>query len=156
MNVTSNINIVSPGVNEYYDFSNVANNNLLLKKNKRTKEIFEAIKSSDYKYLMGPDYIDVIYNSLPNKVDCKLEDGIHNISIDADGSVRLCNMIRGVSTPKLNVLDYVNNDGTLNDDYLVNITNDKRQYCHDCSWVCIQMSKVVEDGIINSDKLANK
>jgi len=144
-NITSNINFVDIKKNNYYDFSNVlvgdnniVNNDLLLRK------IFTAMFNDNFKIHLGKKYIDKILSILPYNFDCQLEKDFYDLTIDADGSIRLCLRIRGVITPKImNINNFINEKGKIDSKLLNYIKDDKLKYCRMCGWTGIIMSTMM-------------
>jgi hypothetical protein len=80
-------------------------------------------------------------------MDCKIEKSLHNVTIDADGSVRLCLRIRGTETPSLvNMKDLLDSSGQINGVAHKLIARDKEKYCELCNHTCLLMSKIIDDG----------
>ena len=84
-----------------------------------------------------------IWSILPSNMDCGIENNLHNITIDADGSVRLCLRIRGRHTP-----DTISINKHLFDEYYnvsavakLAIKIDKEELCRLCNHTCLLMSK---------------
>ena len=86
-----------------------------------------------------------LYENLPAKYDCGLEKNIHNLTVDADGSVRLCLRIRGIQTPTMNLLEYVDDKGEMRPLLESHISQDKNKYCEGCNWTCVMMSKYISE-----------
>lgn len=151
--IYSSITFIDIAKNPYYDFSNVYNPKYLVERSEELADQMNMIYNNNLLVHMGKELFDITWDILPSNLDCELEKGIHNICIDADGSVRLCLRIRGVETPKLLVTDYINTDGTLDPRLLKNITEDKKNYCELCNHTCMIMSKIVDYGILDSDDI---
>jgi len=77
-------------------------------------------------------------------MDCEIEKNIHNLTVDADGSIRLCLRIRGVDTPeKINLGNLFSKDWTLNPRLKPMLIRDKLHYCRLCNWTCMRMSQMI-------------
>lgn len=152
--IHSSITAIDPSKNEFYDFSNVFDDKLLLSSDDMKPEIDKILEDDSIK-----DYIHMrdillpkLLDSLPSEYDCKFEDGIHNMTIDADGSVRLCLRIKGNSTPMLQVGEcFYENE--LSIAYKKAIVEDKISLCNKCNWTCTMMSEFVGNRIEALKKL---
>ena len=159
--IYSDITFVDIAKSRYYDFSNVWDEAFLVQP---TFELAEELKNiaSDVKLLvhMKDILIPKMFNTLPSNFDCEIENGLHNMSIDADGSIRLCLRIRGVSAPTWNVTELFDEDypTLINDKIFKAIKGDKRQYCKLCNHSCLMMSQYFDktneevDELVHSDK----
>lgn len=142
--INTSITAIDLKHSKYYDFSNIVDKSLLLKKDEKTKSLlYEIMNNCDIH--MADIIIPKLFENLPAKYDCELEKGVHNITIDADGTIRLCLRIRGVKTPKKSLKQYFDKDGEMSDELLQNISFDKKEYCQGCNWTCPMMSKATFD-----------
>lgn len=144
--INSDITFIDIAKNPYYDFSNVYDSNQLVTKEEAKKSI-EMLLESDLDIHMKEKLLPKIYESLPSNMDCKIEKKLHNITIDADGSVRLCLRIRGVITPQ-NIMAH---ELFAKDDIKqvspfthICIAEDKRKYCKLCNHTCHLMSQIID------------
>jgi len=137
--ICSDITFIDIVKNKYYDFSNITDPSILVQKSDKLLEIFDYIIKNNLNVHM-PEILPKIFNILPANMDCKIQNNIHNLTIDSDGSVRLCLRIRGTETPKNNLFSYLNSDGELNKMLIENIKIDKSNYCQKCNWTCPLMS----------------
>jgi hypothetical protein len=92
-------------------------------------------------------------------MDCKIDQNLHNITIDADGSIRLCLRIRGTSVPKLiNINNLLLPGGTISPIAYSAIRTDKKELCQLCNHTCHLMSmisnknKVAVNNLIHRDR----
>lgn len=154
--ICSSITAIDISKNLYYDFSNVDNTESLLQKTPEVKEIFEKITNSNLNVHMKDTVLPNLYNILPANLDCGIDNDIHNMTIDADGSARLCLRIRGVMTPNIRVYDCIHDDGSLHFSYKEFIKTDKRNYCEGCNWTCMEMSKNLNVNLDTVDNLIHK
>lgn len=160
--ISSDITVVDTSKSEYYDFSNVTDNSTLVKQTKQVADIFQEIIQSDADVHMKVPLLEEIFNILPSKLDCEIEKGVHNLTIDADGSVRLCLRIRGTESPKKTIKDYLHINGQFDPELHNNLAADKRMYCKGCNWTCMLMSKLLVKGeaetgqLLHSDKRETK
>jgi MoaA/NifB/PqqE/SkfB family radical SAM enzyme len=151
--ISSDITFIDIAKNKYYDFSNITDSSVLVPKDKKIKGILDTLMDPKYDVLMAKELLPEIYESLPADGDCEFEKNVYNISVDADGSLRLCLRIRGMKTPALKLHDYINKDGSVNCNLIENITIDKAEYCELCNWPCWMQSKILEQNICSSDIL---
>lgn len=143
--INSDITFIDIAKNKFYDFSNIRNKNLLVTK-EDAKDVMESLLKSNFNIHMKEVLLPAILNILPSEMDCELEKNVHNISIDADGSVRLCLRIRGVLTPTIMAVDMIDreNDFCLSPMIKEAITEDKKKYCEFCNHTCLLMSKIID------------
>lgn len=151
--VNSDITFVDIAKNPYYDFSNTTDDNLLVYKSPQLREIFSRIIDEKLNVHMRSTLLPMIYDILPADLDCKIEDKLHNICVDADGSLRLCLRIRGVQTPiNFSIDNCFERDGTVNEQLKHFIGEDKRRLCMKCNHTCYLMSQIDNvDDLIHKD-----
>lgn len=143
--ICSDITVLDIAKNNYFDFSAITNPKLLVQKNNETKKVFDNLINGDYNIHMKETLLPKIYNILPANLDCGLGIGnLHNITIECDGTMRLCGRIRGRDVPKFTAeYDLVEEDGRDSDtkgDLELAIASDKSTLCNGCSWTCPLMS----------------
>lgn len=151
--ISSSITFLDISKNEFYDFSNVTDNSELVEPSYNLQKTLDILKDGDYDIHMKETLLDDTFKILPSELDCGIEKNVHNLTIDADGSVRLCLRIRGTSTPQNNLLDYISEDGDLHPTLKEYMGYDKESYCKGCNWTCMIMSKQVDEGENSSDNL---
>lgn len=151
--INSDITFVDIAKSPYYDFSEVTDPGDMVRQTRETAELFQDLMSSDLNIHMKETLLPAMFNILPAKLDCGIERDFHNITIDADGSVRLCLRIRGVKTPEYGTLHYISPNGNLAAELIENIAHDKEEYCKGCNWTCMLMSKLLYDGNAHNDDL---
>ena len=145
MGINSDITTVDIKKNPYYDFSNVSDISSLVPKTEEIKSIFQKIINDKLNVHMADTLLMKIWDILPAELDCGLENNVHNMTIDADGSVRLCLRIRGVLTPNIKAYDCILENGQLHPTYRDFIQIDKRNYCQGCNWTCMIHSKLTAE-----------
>ena len=159
--IYSDITFVDIAKNPYYDFSNVWNSNMLVKPTLSLAEMLIEMKKDDSLLIHMKDYLlPTMFNTLPANFDCELEKDVHNLTIDADGSIRLCLRIRGTTVPVHNIKDLkVENDLSIIPKHLhFAIKKDKYNYCQLCNHSCLMMSQYYSttnedvDELVHSDK----
>lgn len=139
-NISSSITFIDPAKSPYYDFSNVTDNSLLVNRSIELENIFDKLLNSNLDIHMKNVILPKLLEIAPSNLDCELEKSLNNLTIDADGSVRLCLRIRGVETPKLFINDCILDDGSLNPNLHRSMIRDKKNYCRLCNWSCMIMS----------------
>lgn len=147
-NICSDITFTDISKNKFYDFSNVLDHSLLVQKSDKLLEIFDYIIKNKLNVHMADKLLPRIFNILPSELNCNIQNNIHNITIDADGSIRLCLRIRGVETPKNNLFSYLDSNGKLNEMLIENIRLDKERHCKNCNWTC-QIMSTLDDKMIH-------
>jgi len=143
LGICSDITFIDIAKSPYYDFSNVSDERVLVDKSPEISLIFNEIIRDGLNVHMAKVLLPKIYEILPAELDCEVEKNVHNLTIDADGSVRLCLRIRGVMTPKLKLNKYIQKDGSLNPDLKKFLSRDKASYCRYCNWTCQIMSQLM-------------
>jgi MoaA/NifB/PqqE/SkfB family radical SAM enzyme len=159
--IYSDITFVDIAKNEFYDFSNVLEKSALVKPSlKLAKTLNDMIENDSLLIHMKDILLPWMFETLPSNFDCKLEKGIHNLTIDADGSIRLCLRIRGTTTPLYTVNDlFEEEDETvISKRVTFGIEMDKWDYCELCNHSCLMMSQHFDrtnkevDSLVHSDK----
>jgi len=139
LKIYSDITVIDQAKNNYYDFSNVIDSTSLVTKEQAIK-VFEKLNNDNLLIHMKETLLDLILKSLPTEVDCELDKvGVHNVTIDSDGALRLCLRIRGRYTPKYTIFDLLNEEKE--DEVFEAIKADKESLCQKCNWTCMLMSK---------------
>jgi MoaA/NifB/PqqE/SkfB family radical SAM enzyme len=157
--ISSDITFVDIAKNSYYDFSNVTDEKQLVQPTSELHDILMKIYDDKLNVHLDKNFMMAIYRILPAELDCKLEEGIHNITVDADGTIRLCLRIKGIETPshfRLQNLFDVDELRTLNKLLRPYQTIDKINLCQGCNWTCIIMSQMIKDSLIITDELIHK
>jgi len=157
MGINSDITTVDIAKNNYYDFSNIRSNKNadLVPKLPSTMAMFQKIINDKLNVHMAETLLPQIYDILPAELDCELEKNIHNMTIDADGSMRMCLRIRGVLTPNMKAYDCIMDNGELHPIFKELISIDKRNYCLGCNWSCPIMSRLLLKGEDNVESLVH-
>jgi len=144
LDINSDITFIDISKSEYYDFSNVTDENVLVKKSPNVQNELKKIIDSKLNVHMAETLLPKIYNDLPSNMDCEIEKNIHNLTVDADGTIRLCLRIRGVYTPeKIKLSNLFEKDFSLNPRLKPMLTRDKVHYCRLCNWTCMRMSQII-------------
>jgi len=98
LGIYTSITAVDDSKSEYYDFSNV-DKSYLVQPTSEIKSLFNDLKDESRYLIHIPELLNDLFNALPSRMRCDIYKNIHNVTIDADGSLRLCLRIRGVKTP---------------------------------------------------------
>lgn len=154
-NITAHVGIVTKAMNEFYDLSS-SDERIQLLQFDTAKPIFDKIIKSDLdNYLFGDIYLEKVLENLPCNVDCEIEKALHNISIDSNGQLRLCAMIKGLEMPKLNIKDVIDINGKLNENVYNYLKKDKK-LCKKCMDMCLLLSKLIDQEVLSEKSAANK
>ena len=138
LGINSDITFIDISKSPYYDFSNVKDTNSLVYQTSFLAEQLQKIIENKLDTHMGKDLLMKIWDILPSNLDCEIEKDLHNLTIDADGSLRLCLRIAGVDTPKnIKLNDIITSSGEINPDTEIYISKDKKNFCKNCNWTCM-------------------
>lgn len=163
--IYSDITFVDIAKSSYYDFSNVKDKHFLVKPSFDLAVMFQEFLSDDNLLIHMKDLLlPQMFDTLPSNFDCELEKGIHNITIDADGSIRLCLRIRGIVTPTYRITELFDetNPSLISSDVCEMIKSDKKHECKLCNHSCLMMSKYIDEtnkevnNLVHSDKREGK
>ena len=152
LGICSDLTFIDISHSNYYDFSNVTDENLLVLPYPNVHRQFNTMYVEHLNIHMGKSFYDKVLNVSGSNMDCELEKDFNNLTIDADGSVRLCLRIRGSNTPdnfKANEIFMEN--GHLNKDFLNIISQDKENYCLGCNWTCQIISSMFSKNEVSTD-----
>ncbi len=159
MGVNSDITFIDITKNPWYDFSNVTSPSLLVMKTPELEDQIKRIIEDKLDVHMAETLLPKIIQDLPSNMDCNIHEDLHNLTIDADGSIRLCLRIRGLSTPRLQMLSMIHENGMLESKTIREfMVIDKENACRKCNWTCMRMSEILskkEDDIgslLHSDR----
>jgi len=148
-NIVSSITFVDNKKSELYDFSNVTSEDELVNDSDELRILCDKMINEGLLIHMGEDLLDRTLNILPSNLDCRLEDYIHNLTIDVDGSIRLCLRIKGMNTPKYSIIDYFEKFDEIYEVMII----DKKKYCKLCNWTCPIISKLTFEENMTSELL---
>lgn len=142
--ISSSITFIDIAKSPYYDFSNVHDQSLLVHPTAQLAEQFKKIFGDKLDVHMGKELVKKIWDILPSSLNCEVEKDVHNITVDSDGSVRLCLRIRGTKTPEgINLSNFLRKDGELSPFLKLYLMRDKKAYCRKCNWTCVIMSEMI-------------
>ena len=134
--IYSSITTLDNPKNEYYDFARVLDMSEMVQKDSGILDEFQKIKEDKTLLVHMPEMLDDIYDMLPSNGDCNIDKSVHNVTIDADGTFRLCLRIRGVNCPSLELDNVISYDGEIQSKFEEMISKDYRTYCKGCNWTC--------------------
>ena len=160
-NIYSDITFIDISKNRYYDFSNIYEETDLVRPTLALADELNKIMNDDSLLVHMKEFLlPKMFDTLPSNFDCEIDRGLHNISIDADGTIRLCLRIKGTTASKFNVTNLF--DPTyptlIAADVFSAIKTDKKYYCKLCNHSCLMMSQYFDntnekvDDLIHSDK----
>lgn len=152
--ICSDITWIDIAKTDDYDFSNVKDPNQLLQIRDVLPQISNIMMDNTLNIHMKEKLIPRIVEDLPSRMDCELEKGIHNITIDADGKLRLCLRIRGWGY--MDARDCINEDGNLHIATYPELILQKKALCKGCNWTCMQMSKLITESPGETANLIHK
>jgi len=147
--IWSSITFVDIKKSRYYDFSNVTDINELVDDTQALRSVCAKMIDDGLWIHMGEELLDRTLNILPSTFNCELENYMHNLTIDADGSIRLCLRIKGKYTSDYYVKDFFNDFENIHNAMIV----DKKEYCKLCNWTCPIMSKLAVEEDMTKDIL---
>ena len=153
--INSDITFVDIAKSPYYDFSNVTDESMLVRQSAQLANQFQKLNENEVDVHMKDVLIRAMWDTLPSNMDCKIDEKLHNVTIDADGTVRLCLRIRGVYTPKLVNLKNLLSENEVSFIAHKAIQKDKRDYCKLCNHTCHIMSKYINDRDLGPDDLVH-
>jgi len=154
--INSDITFVDIAKSPYYDFSNIYDRELLVGPSAMLADQFQKINDNDVDVHMKNVLLPGMWGTLPSNMDCEIEKNLHNVSVDADGTIRLCLRIRGVSAPKLvTIKDLFDQDHNVSPIAHAAIKNDKKMYCKLCNHTCHLMSKYIDQNNLSPDDLVH-
>jgi len=152
--ISSSITFIDISKNPYYDFSDVTDSESLIRPSEELHNQLESIKNdSSLDIHMKDELLPLLEKYCDSSYDCEIEKNVHNVTIDADGTLRLCLRIRGTKTAEKSILNYINSNGDIDKSLLENIKYDKDMYCRGCNWTCPIFSGLVENNPSMKDKL---
>ena len=157
--IYSDITFVDIAKSEYYDFSNVTNDEMLVQPSwELAQSLSEIMMDDDLLIHMKDILIPRMYDTLPSNFDCLLERSVHNVTVDADGTMRLCLRIKGTLCPNIHVSELFDSYNLVHKDFYDLMCVDKRRLCQRCNHSCLMMSQYIdehgdgEDELVHSDK----
>ncbi len=156
--IYSDITFVDIAKSRYYDFSNITEKSDLVHPSFELAEILSNMVHDDSLLIhMKEVLLPWMFDTLPSNYDCDLELGVHNVTVDADGQMRLCLRIRGELTPMIHISKLFEDDAKcVTKDYFDLMCIDKRRHCKLCNHSCLMMSKHIDKHGDKGGELAHK
>jgi len=152
--INSDITFIDISKSEYYDFSNIEDEKLLVNKSNELKDILDKIIDEKLNVHMRDTLLSMTYDYLPSEYDCKLDKDFHTMCVDADGCLRLCLRLRAeylaLNFTILNVLDH---NAEINKNLKKSLVADKKKYCKLCNHTCYMMGEMISNDKETSDNL---
>jgi hypothetical protein len=143
--INSDITFIDIAKSPYYDFSNITDENLLVGQSDELQNQMLRLIESDLDIHMKETLLPEIWSILPSNMDCHIDRSLHNVSVDADGSIRLCLRIRGIFAPKIvNLQNLLMPNGEINPIAHGAIKRDKIELCKRCNHTCQLMSQIID------------
>ena len=160
VNIHSSLTAIDINKNYNYDFSAYSSETRLIKNNKYLDSVYRDIMSDDSLLIHMKDIImPQLFKHIQSTYDCRLEDGLHNLTVDTDGTMRLCLRVRGFQTEVYTDRDILVMQDPygydLNPGFISAMQNDKRTLCKGCNHTCVMMSKHVDDNENDQNKIVN-
>lgn len=155
--INSDVTFLDIAKSEYYDFSNVNSTSSLVPQSPELAfAIMMMLNNKELDIHMKQDLLPATFDILPSEMDCEIDKHLHNVTIDADGSVRLCLRIRGTNTPdNVHMKDLIDDSGKVNAIAHKLISKDKKMYCKLCNHTCQLMSKIINDKNLGPEDLVH-
>jgi len=143
--ICGDITFIDIAKSPFYDFSNITDPSVLVDHTPELAGQFQRLLESNLDIHMKQVLLPEIWAILPSDTDCGIQHILHNITIDADGSLRLCLRIRGIYTPMfIDIENFINDDGVISSLFTEMIGHDKKGYCKKCNHTCLLMSDYIE------------
>jgi MoaA/NifB/PqqE/SkfB family radical SAM enzyme len=143
--ISSDITFIDIAKSPYYDFSDIKDESLLVDQSPELADMFQLLQDKHLDIHMKDVLLPMIWHTLPSNMNCELEKNVHNVTVDADGTLRLCLRIRGTHTPKLvKIPNLIGSDGKVSFIAEKAIAKDKKVYCQGCNHTCLLMSLHIE------------
>lgn len=157
--IYSDITFVDIAKSPYYDFSNVSDKDALVKPTFELARMFQRMLDNDHLLIHMKDVLlPMMFDTLPSNFDCELEKGVHNVTVDADGKMRLCLRIRGELSTHIHVSEIFEkeNPSLITKKFYDLLTYDKTSFCRLCNHSCLMMSKHIDKHGDIEGELAHK
>jgi MoaA/NifB/PqqE/SkfB family radical SAM enzyme len=157
--IYSDITFVDIKKSMYYDFSNVEDEDILVKPTFELAKILTKIMEDKNLLVHMKDVlIPKMFDTLPSEFNCELENGIHNVTVDADGTMRLCLRIKGMVTQEIHVRDIFDEQYPIlvSRDFYNLLTFDKKRLCQLCNHSCLMMSQHIDKTLKGESDLIHK
>jgi hypothetical protein len=149
--IYSSLTAIDINKNYGYDFSAYSSEKRLIRHSRKLEELYDKLMSDkDLLIHMKDIILPELFKNIDSTYDCMMSNlNIHNLTIDADGSLRTCLRIRGEQMNKITDQDLLlmHPSGGYVLNYLLgdNLVKDRRSFCKWCNHTCVMMSKYVDD-----------
>lgn len=154
--INSDVTFIDIAKTPYYDFSNITDTNLLVEKSPQLNQVLLDLLEGPFDIHMKEILLPEIWEILPSDMDCMIDRNLHNVSVDADGTIRLCLRIRGVFTPQIvNLENLITSEGELSTIAHAAIKRDKKEFCKMCNHTCQIMSRVIAEQGLGPEELVH-
>jgi len=147
--IWSSITTIDDQKDNHYDFSNVNKGSpLMTTPDLRTRLIFDEIQKDKTLKVHMPELLDSLYEVLPANMKCRIHENVHNVTVDADQTFRLCLRVEGTEASKISVLDGIDSKGNITQNLIDAFEKDYKSYCKGCNWTCMLMSSKYASQIV--------
>lgn len=153
MGICSSVTFIDISKSEYYDFSNVEDSSILVQPSKELRRMLIKMVDDGLDIHMGKTLLNKIVDCLPSNLDCKIENNLHNLTIESDGTPRLCLRIKGLDVQRETVDMVINKNGEISDSLRERISKDKYALCQGCNWSCMIMSDLTFMGTVSEKEI---
>lgn len=152
--IYSSITAVDARKSPYYDFSSIdIKDGCLLEQTQELKKLFSRLFNDAMEGKLKihiPEVLPELYKYLPSNYKCKIYKNIHNLSLEPNGTFRLCLRIAGLETPKADYRQAISTKGVINKGLLpIFMDWDYHHFCQGCNWTCPIFSERFSDKILN-------
>ncbi len=155
-NIYASITTLDDPKNVYYDFANVNDLSEMVQPTQEVKDVFDSIKNDKSLLVHMPEMLDKIYEILPSRNKCELWKDVHNLTIDCNGTCRLCLRINGYKSKQFNFDKVIDENGNITPEFKKAIGDDWFEYCEGCNWTCVLMSSLFSNQIIDHKPTNNE
>ena len=143
-NICASLTLVDISKTPYYDFSNVEDESCLPSKQKLEELANELMKRNDLNIHMKDKIVPALIRHYPTNFRKCFAKDIHTLTIDSDGSMRLCLRIRGIYSPYYKIENIFDSKCNLTNQFKNAIHLDLTNLCKGCNWTCPMMSSLVQ------------
>lgn len=136
--IYSSITTIDIKKSPYYDFSTVTDESLLVQKSYIINDQFQKIIEDKSLLVHIPELLMKLYDILPCEMKCNIYKDVHNVTVDCDGTFRLCLRIKGDETPRYSGI--FDKDGNIQEGFKEALQFDYENICKGCNHTCLIMS----------------
>ena len=149
--ICSSVTLIDIAKTPYYDFSNVTSYKAMPDKDDIKKLVDDLMRRDDLLIHMKDEVLPSLIKYYPTNFIRCFKKSIHNLTIDSDGSMRLCLRIRGTHCPNYSIENVFDSHFKLTNSFK-NAINLDMDLCKGCNWTCPMMSGMCQ----NSDDITHK